>query len=236
MRGCECSGKVLPLYDDQKTSTFPVLTILLIAVNTLVFALWQVPLGVNESVMHAALVPAEWTQAPGVVTFHHMINSMFMHGSWMHLIGNMWFMWIFGNNVEDAMGHFRFIIFYLVCGALADFAHIAYDPQSQVPMIGASGAVSGVLGAYLVLHPRASVVTLVPLGIFTRLMELPAFVFLLFWIALQIFSQMASAVPSRHPGQGGGVAYLAHIGGFAAGLALIFFFKKERRSRSVERF
>lgn len=223
---------MLPLYDDQKTRTFPALTILLIAANTLVFALWQVPLGINESVREAALVPAEWTQSPGMVTLRHMLNSMFMHGSWMHLIGNMWFMWIFGNNVEDAMGSARFLLFYLLCGIAADFAHIATSPESMVPMIGASGAVSGVLGAYLVLHPRARVTTLIPLGILTRLVDVPAWVFLLFWIGLQFLYQVVTQVPARHHmSESGGVAYMAHIGGFIAGLLLIFFFKKEPRSR-----
>lgn len=223
---------MFPLYDDQKTRLAPVLTILLIVVNALVFAMWQLPLGIDRSVQLAALVPAEWTAAPGPVTARHMIDSMFMHGSWMHLIGNMWFMWIFGNNVEDAMGHVRFIFFYLLCGVAADFAHIAASPESMVPMIGASGAVSGVLGAYLVLHPQARVTTLIPLGILTRLVEIPAWIFLLFWIGLQFLYQVVSQVPARHHmSEGGGVAYMAHIGGFIAGLLLIFFFKKEPSSR-----
>ena len=227
---------MIPLRDDQPTRTFACITVVIIAINAWVFAGWQVPVGIERSVLHAAMRPVEFTHSPTPESFGHLISSMFMHGSWMHLIGNMWFLWIFGNNIEDAMGHFRFIIFYLVVGVLADFAHIAYDPRSHVPMIGASGAVSGVLGAYLVLHPQARVTTLIPLGIFTRLIDVPAYLFLLFWIGLQILSQMASAVPSRRPGEGGGVAYLAHIGGFFAGLILIFFFKKEHRSPSVQRF
>lgn len=226
---------MIPIRDDLPTKTFAFITLIIIAVNAWVFAEWQLPLGIERSVRLAAMVPAAFTNAPPPDAFRHMIASMFMHGSWMHLIGNMWFLWIFGNNIEDAMGHFRFVIFYLVCGVLADFAHIAYSPESRVPMIGASGAVSGVLGAYLVLHPKARVTTLIPIWIFIRFFEIPAFVFLLIWIGIQILSQMASAVPSRHPGAGGGVAYLAHIGGFFAGLLLIFFFKKEHRSSSVQR-
>ncbi|SRR5581483_6827919 len=226
---------MLPLYDDQPTKRFPGLTILLIALNVWIFVSWQLRVGIDRSVMLAALVPAEITHGASLdYSIAHMLASMFMHGSWMHLIGNMWFMWIFGNNIEDATGHFRFIIFYLICGFAADAAFIAFSPNSNVPMIGASGAVSGVLGAYLVLHPQARVTTLIPLGIFTRLIELPAFLFLLLWIALQVLSQLASQVPERH--QGGGVAYLAHIGGFLAGLILIFFFQKGGRSRSVNRY
>ena len=226
---------MFPLYDDQQTKTFPFVTILLVAVNAWIFAAWQLRVGIEKSVHLAALVPAEWSHAPTPISFSHMLASMFMHGSWMHLIGNMWFMWIFGNNVEDAVGHFRFVIFYFVCGVCADFSHIAATPFSHVPMIGASGAISGVLGAYLVLHPRAMVTTLVPLGIFTRLIDIPAAFFLLYWIVIQILSQAASQVPSRHAAASGGVAYLAHIGGFFTGLVLIFFFKKNARSVSLNR-
>ncbi|MEA3187810.1 MAG: hypothetical protein QOD99_1640 [Chthoniobacter sp.] len=223
---------MFPLYDDQRTKRFPALTILIILVNAWVFIAWQLRVGIDQSVMLAALVPAEVTHgAPFNYSAAHMLASMFMHGSWMHLIGNMWFMWIFGNNIEDATGFIRFGFFYLICGFAADAAFIAFSPESQVPMIGASGAVSGVLGAYLVLHPTARVTTLVPLGLFTRLVDIPAFLFLLLWIGLQILSQMASQVAARQ--HGGGVAYLAHIGGFAAGLVLIFFFQKRTRSRSL---
>jgi membrane associated rhomboid family serine protease len=220
---------MLPLHDDQQTRRFPFVTILIIALNVAVFAGWQLCVGLPQSVALAAMVPAEFTQSPSPQAVAHMIASMFMHGSWMHLIGNMWFMWIFGNNIEDATGHARFTVFYFVCGILADFAHIFATPNSVTPMIGASGAVSGILGAYLMLHPNARISTFIPLGIFFRVLELPAYVFLLIWIGFQILSQMASGVAShRH---GGGVAYLAHIGGFCAGLFLIFFFKEERRSR-----
>lgn len=226
---------MIPLHDNQPTKIFPLITLVFIAINAWVFIGWQLQVGMEQSVKLAAMVPAEFTQSPAVGDLRNMVSSMFMHGGWMHLIGNMWFLWIFGNNIEDSMGHFRFIIFYLLCGIAADFAHIAASPLSSVPMIGASGAVSGVLGAYLVLHPRARVVTLVPLGLFTRLIELPAWIFLIIWIVLQILSQVVLQMQVRE-GPQGGVAYLAHIGGYIAGLALIFFFKKGARSRSVERF
>ena len=226
---------MIPLHDDQPTKIVPFVTIVLILINAWVFIGWQLQVGIERSVMQAAMVPAEFTGSPEPGDFRNMLSSMFMHGGWMHLIGNMWFLWIFGNNIEDAMGHVRFVVFYLLCGVLADFAHIAASPFSTVPMIGASGAVSGVLGAYLVLHPRARVMTLVPLGLFTRIMPLPAWMFLLLWIVLQIVSQLVLLGRTNQSPQGG-VAYLAHIGGYVAGLVLIFFFKKERRSRSVERF
>lgn len=198
---------------------------LIIVANVFVFAGWQLQVGLRESVALAALVPAELTHHPSIDTAENLITSMFMHGGWMHLLGNMWFLWIFGNNIEDATGHFRFVIFYLLCGILAAFAHIAAEPDAAVPLVGASGAISGVLGAYLMLHPRATITTLVPLGLFTRLIEVPAFLFLLLWIGLQVLSQAAS----RANTSGGGIAYLAHIGGFVAGLILIFIFKKRRR-------
>jgi len=216
---------MLPLYDDQPTSRVPAVTVLLIIINAIVFVGWQLRIGLQESVVIGAMVPSEFTQSPSPADVKNMISSMFMHGGWAHLIGNMWFLWIFGNNIEDACGHVRFLLSYLLCGFVADFAHIAAAPNSMVPMIGASGAVSGVLGAYLILHPKAKVTAFVPLGIVARVMQVPAFLFLVLWIGLQVFSQVASiGLP-----EGGGVAYLAHIGGFVAGLALIFLFRKRQK-------
>jgi membrane associated rhomboid family serine protease len=182
--------------------------------------------GLEKSVALAALTPVELTQhSPSAV--RDLFSSMFMHGSWMHLIGNMWFLWIFGNNVEDATGPIRFLIFYLLCGVLAALAHVGADPQSVIPLVGASGAVSGVLGAYLVKHPTAYVRTAIPIGFIIRVADIPAFVFLLIWIGLQIFSQAVSGVP----GERGGVAYLAHIAGFVAGVVLIFVFQRRRQTQ-----
>ena len=217
---------MIPLRDDEPTRTFPFVTVAIIVLNALVFAGWQLQVGLQQSVALAALVPVEVTTgAPGAIT--NVFTSMFMHGGWMHLIGNMWFLWIFGNNIEDACGSIRFTAFYLACGIAAVAAHIFAAPDSAAPLVGASGAVSGVLGAYLLKHPRATVLTLVPLGFFTRLMHVPAPLFLLIWIGLQILQQMAT--PSRLGG--GGVAYLAHIGGFVAGMAFIFIF--QRRDEAI---
>jgi membrane associated rhomboid family serine protease len=221
---------MIPLYDDQPGRSFPAFTILLILANVAVFAFWQLGVGLQESVALAALTPVELSQySPGAV--RDLFSSMFMHGSWMHLIGNMWFLWIFGNNVEDATGSVRFLIFYLLCGVLATVAHVLADPHSTVPLVGASGAVSGVLGAYLIKHPTAYVRTVIPLGFIIRIADVPAFVFLLIWIGLQIFSQAVSRVP----GDQGGVAYLAHIGGFIAGVLLIFLFQKREQPQPHRR-
>jgi membrane associated rhomboid family serine protease len=145
---------------------------------------------------------------------------MFLHGSWMHLIGNMWFLWVFGNNIEDSMGHARYLIFYLICGALATAAHLASAPGSPIPTVGASGAISGIMGAYLVLYPRVRVFTLFFFVIFIRVIPIPAWVMLLWWFGLQVLSGSVLA------GSGGGVAFWAHVGGFVAGVVLIKLFAK----------
>jgi membrane associated rhomboid family serine protease len=149
------------------------------------------------------------------------LTSMFLHGSWFHLIGNMWFLWVFGNNIEDAMGHSRFVLFYLVCGLLAAAAQVLADPASPIPMVGASGAISGVMGAYLVLYPRVRVHTLVFLGFFITRWTLPAYLMLLYWALIQLLGSIPSLAGAQ---AGGGVAFMAHLGGFAAGVALIKLF------------
>ena len=152
-----------------------------------------------------------------------ILTSMFMHGSWMHLIGNMWFLWVFGNNIEDSMGHMRFIIFYLLCGVLASLTHIVTDPGSAVPTVGASGAISGVMGAYMVLYPKVRVHTLIFLVFYIRVFLLPAWVLLAQWFVIQLVSGAGTL-----GAEGGGVAFWAHIGGFVAGLALIKLFERPR--------
>lgn len=217
---------MIPLYDDQPSRSTPVVTVLLILANAAVFIFWQLGVGLEESIEIGALVPYELTHhVPGAFT--RIWTSMFMHGGWMHLLGNMWFLWIFGDNVEDVCGKFGYLCFYLACGALATVAYALSDPSSTTPMLGASGAISGVLGAYLVKFPRASVRTLIPLGIFTRIIDVPAFVFLLFWIGMQLFFQVAASaqMAAAHHHESGGVAYLAHLGGFVAGIILIFLFQ-----------
>jgi membrane associated rhomboid family serine protease len=158
----------------------------------------------------------------------NLITSMFLHGSWMHLIGNMWFLWLFGNNVEDSMTRPRFVAFYLLTGLAAALAQVAAEPASPVPMVGASGAISGVMGAYLVLFPRVRVYTMVPLGFILTSMALPAWVMLIYWAFLQFAGGITSVVSER----AGGVAFWAHLGGFVAGVVLVKVF--ERRDRVLD--
>jgi membrane associated rhomboid family serine protease len=154
-----------------------------------------------------------------------LFSSMFMHGSWMHLLGNMWFLWLFGNNVEDSMTRPRFLAFYLLTGLTAALAQVAANPASEVPMVGASGAISGVMGAYLVLFPRVRVYTLVPLGFILQSMALPAWGMLIYWAFLQFAGGITSVVSE----QGGGVAFWAHLGGFVAGVVLVKLFERTDR-------
>jgi rhomboid family protein len=218
---------VIPLKDSNPTERFPIVTVLLIGLNILVF-LFEVSLGKGQGEFFVgtfALVPARLFHAatalpgpfPAGVT---LFTSMFLHGGLFHLAGNMLYLWIFGNNVEDAMGRFRFIVFYLLCGIAAAVGHAMTDTQSLVPMIGASGAISGILGAYLLLYPQARVLTLFILGFFVRMIEVPAIVVLGFWFVFQFLNALVAQ------GGGGGVAWYAHIGGFLAGMMLIGLFKK----------
>jgi len=220
---------MLPLRDDVPTRTQPYVTVGLIAACVLVF-LWQLslPSGADTvAIYRFGVVPAvllgparlapELQAVPAALT---VITSMFLHGGFLHVGGNMLYLWIFGNNVEDAMGHGRFLAFYLLCGVVAAMTQSLAAPDSTVPMIGASGAISGVLGAYLLLHPHARVVTLVFLGFFVTLLRLPAALVLGVWILIQVLQALAS-----QPGQGG-VAVLAHVGGFVTGIALIGLFKR----------
>ena len=219
---------MIPLRDDNPTSITPFVTYALIAACILVF-LWQMSLGekgfeaavlalgvIPAALLGDARLPPELYLVPPVAT---VFSSMFLHGGFMHLAGNMLYLWIFGNNVEDSMGHTRFVIFYLLCGVAAVLAQALPNPGSTIPMIGASGAISGVLGAYLLLFPRAHVLVLIPLGVFTRLIHLPAMFVLGFWFVLQLIN---SALVE---GGQGGVAWGAHIGGFVAGMILIPVFK-----------
>ena len=219
---------MIPLHDDNPTKINPVVTIILIVACVLVF-LWQqfleadaqqrlaYSLGMIPAVLlQGHVLPPELVAIPSWLT---LFTSMFLHGGWMHLIGNILYLWIFGNNIEDVMGHKRFIVFYLMCGFGAALTQALPDADSAIPMIGASGAISGVLGAYLLLYPHARVLVLIPLGVLTRVINLPAMVVLGFWFVLQIFSSLMT------DGNQGGVAWGAHIGGFLTGMALIPFFK-----------
>jgi membrane associated rhomboid family serine protease len=180
----------------------------------------------------ARLVPVRGIpQEPGPsLIWLTLLTSMFMHGGFMHIAGNMLYLWIFGDNIEDNFGHGKFIIFYLLCGFAAAFAQIFVDPDSAVPSLGASGAIAGVLGAYLIQFPRNRVRTLIPLGFLFTTFELPAIVVIGFWIVIQIFSQYTAMASAKHAS--GGVAYMAHIGGFAAGLLLCFVFRSRSRAYS----
>ena len=219
---------MIPLRDDNPTTIQPVVTIILIVLSSLIF-LWQLSLGsrgFEAAVMSLGVIPAtllggktlppELALVPPTLT---VFTSMFLHGGWMHLIGNMLYLWIFGNNVEDAMGHLRFVIFYLLCGVAAVLAQSLPNMASTLPMIGASGAISGILGAYLLLYPHARVLVLIPLGFYSRLVHLPAMAVLGFWFVLQLISTALSDP------QAGGVAFGAHIGGFIAGMILLPLFK-----------
>jgi membrane associated rhomboid family serine protease len=165
---------------------------------------------------------------PAFFTFPTLVSSMFLHGSWSHVIGNMWYLWIFGDNVEDRVGHGRFIIFYLLCGVAAALTQIGADPSSTLPTIGASGAIAGVMGAYFVLYPQSRVLTLLP-WIFIQIVELPAIVLLGFWFLMQVFSGIGSIAMTSSSHGGGGVAFMAHVGGFIVGAAGIFVFRRRQR-------
>jgi len=216
---------MIPLRDDIPTERLPVVTIGLIILNTAVF-LYQLSLGPQAEafIFNYGAIPYQIVfggESPAGVNFPSkltLLTSMFLHGGWMHLIGNMLYLWIFGNNIEDQLGHFVYLIFYVACGLLAGLAHILSDPSSQVPSVGASGAIAGVLGAYLIKFPKARILTLIWLGFFVRLVYIPAIFVLGFWFVLQIIA----GLPTVGAGQTGGIAYFAHIGGFVAGIILFF--------------
>ena len=204
---------MIPLKDENPTENFPHITIFLITSNTLIF-LYQIsqPMTVFAIFENYGLIPAKLIETP-IRTYPTIYSSMFLHSGVSHLAGNMLYLWIFGNNIEDVLGKFRFIIFYLVCGTIASMGHIIIDFQSDTPMVGASGAISGILGAYLVLFPFARVKTLVFLGFFITIVRVPAIMLLVIWILIQVFSGVVSG--------DGGVAWFAHIGVFIAGMLLI---------------
>ncbi len=238
---------MIPLKDDVPSRTVPVVNYALVALNVLAFVLeLRMGPGLGRFFSQAAVIPALYTGPSGrfglIDVFATSLDpelgprvfvSMFLHGGILHILGNMLYLWIFGDNVEDRMGHLRYLIFYFLCGWAAAYAHIWADSTSRLPSIGASGAIAGVLGAYLVLFPRARVVTLLPLGFFSQLVRIPAIFFLGFWFLQQfILGALSLNAPTA---QTGGVAWWAHIGGFAAGLALVGLFQRSpRRPRARE--
>ena len=223
---------MIPLRDNVPSRTYPLVNITFILINVAVF-LYQLMLGpeLNLFVRDYAVVPFRYFHdvyvgprggiAPvsGVDLVIPLFTSMFMHGGWLHLIGNMLYLWIFGDNVEDRLGHFRYVVFYLLCGLTASLAHIWFNPNSRVPSLGASGAIAGVLSAYMLLYPRARVLVLLPLWFYFTTFEAPALLFLGFWFVQQfLYGLFSLSVASA---QTGGVAWWAHIGGFVSGAILL---------------
>lgn len=229
---------MIPLRDDQPSRIKPVVTVTLLVVNVLFF-FYELSLGprLQEFLMGSAFVPARLFGEPpygglGELQLGGALLSMFLHGGWAHIGGNMLFLWIFGDNVEDRLGHVRFLVFYLGCGFLATYAQAVAQPELAVPTVGASGAIAGVLGAYLFLHPSARIHTLVFLGFFLTTFEVPALVFLPFWFLFQFISGVA-ALGATTSAQAGGVAWFAHIGGFVAGPLLLLALGGRRRPRQA---
>ena len=236
-------ARLFPLRDENPTSLTPLITYLLVGANVAAWILIQ-GAGISEDVLAGAVcafgaIPAEITGAaegfravelgPGLppcmlggLTNGALFTSMFMHGSWFHLISNLWFLWIFGNNIEDSMGHLRFLAFYLVAGVLAALAHVVATPASPVPMVGASGAISGVMGAYLLLYPRVRIQTFFFFIIFFRVIPIPAWIVLVWWFVLQVLSGVSAPVDAA------GVAFWAHIGGFLTGVLLVKIFENRQ--------
>jgi len=234
---------MIPIRDTIPSRHAPVVTVLLIAVNAFIFFLeLLLPQGRLEELFYLfGIVPARyahprWAQSVGFPGHDYwpFLTSMFLHGGWMHVVGNMWTLWIFGDNVEDRMGPLRFLTFYLLCGVAAGVLHLMTSPNSIVPTVGASGAIAGVMGAYFVLFPRSTVITLVPVLFLPLFIELPAIVFLAFWYLSQLFSGLFALGAQ---GSVGGIAWWAHAGGFIAGLALHRLFlapyRQPRRFRAV---
>lgn len=216
---------MIPLKDVIPSRTVPFVTIALIVLNSLVF-LFEVSLPdpVLEGFFRLyGVVPADFT----VMT---ALTSMFLHGGWLHFLGNMLYLWIFGDNVEDQLGHGRFLLFYLICGVAAALAHVFMNPDSLAPTIGASGAIAGVMGAYFVLYPHSRILALLPLFVYWEVIEVPAIFFLGIWFVMQFFSGVGS-IAMRAPASSGGVAFWAHVAGFLAGVVTVFLFRKPSRTQ-----
>ena len=238
---------MFPYHDENETQRTPYVTMALIAMNAIMWLLVQgagEAMALARSVCELGLIPGELTTSlpPGArfpmgeglvcltdpgPQYTNLLTSMFLHGSWMHLLGNMWFLWLFGNNIEDSMTRPRFIAFYVLTGLAAALAQTFANPASEIPMVGASGAISGVMGAYLVLFPKVRVYTIVPLGFFIQTFALPAWGMLIYWMFLQFAGGITSVVAEE--GGGGGVAFWAHIGGFVAGVVLVKVFENRKR-------
>lgn len=214
---------MIPLYDTVRTRKFPLVNWLLIAANVLAFwyELQMSPTGVERFIRTWGLTPARFIHNPSVAWIT-IFTAMFLHGGWFHLISNMWFLYIFGDNVEARMGSFRYLIFYLLSGVAAGLMQTYILPTSQEPMIGASGAIAGVLGAYLVSYPRARIASLVPIIFIFWVIKIPAWIFLIFWFLTQIYSGLFM----MQGGAASGIAWWAHIGGFVFGMLMVSFFAR----------
>ena len=207
---------MFPLRDTQPSYSKPVVTVLLIVVNLLVF-LFEFsldPYMLNAFIAQYGLIPD-----PRYFHVSAIFTSMFVHGGWLHVLGNMWFLWIFGDNIEDILGHEKFLLFYIGCGVAAALTQVYFAGDSRVPMVGASGAIAGVMGAYMIKFPRSRILTLIPIIIFFTTIELPAWVMLIYWFAIQLFSGVGSISETQYAQ--GGTAFFAHVGGFVAGMVLI---------------
>jgi membrane associated rhomboid family serine protease len=214
---------MIPLRSTERTYAAAVATGTLIVINILIF-LYEisiVPLAQEPFVMRWGIVPDQITGH-----LYTLFTSMFLHGGWLHLLGNMMFLWVFGRNVEDLIGSGPFLVFYLACGVAAGVTQVVTNPYSRLATIGASGAIAGVMGAYLVKFPRARIVTLVPIIIFITTMEIPAWIMLIWWFVIQLFSGFGSLATANY--NGGGTAWFAHIGGFVAGMLIIRKFPAKR--------
>ncbi len=227
---------MFPIRDENPARSTAWMTILLIAANACVFLIqWLLSdLDVERLVMRAALIPARLgggVEMPGLPPALTLVTSQFLHGGLLHLGGNMLFLWIFGNNVEDEMGPFRFLVFYLLCGIAAGGIHFATAPDSTIPTVGASGAISGVLGAYALLFPRARIFTLVILVFYISVVPIPALLWVGIWFVLQLLSGIATGTAT-----GGGVAWFAHVGGLVAGVALVYLFRRRRPPPRISPF
>jgi membrane associated rhomboid family serine protease len=222
---------MIPLRDNIPSSSYPVVTVALIGVNVLVF-LYELQLGpkLEPFLLTNGFVPARYLYLAATepwnlpARFLPMFTSLFLHGGWLHLIGNMWTLWIFGDNVEDRLGKGRFLLYYVVCGLAAAYVHYLTGPQSGVPVVGASGAIAGIMGGYVVLFPHARILTLLPIFIFIQIVNVPAVFFLVFWFFAQLLNGMVATAASF----GGGVAWWAHVGGFLAGAGMMLSRRRPR--------
>lgn len=221
---------MIPLKDDIESYSRPFVTYIILGINILIY-LYEFSLGPYKEnfIYNFGTIPYELFSNFGLKPCLTIFSSMFIHANFMHLAGNMLFLWVFADNVEDLFGHIKFLFFYLFCGIAAVLLHSITTPGSKIPMVGASGAISGVMGAYLIFYPRARILSLVPLGFFLRITLIPSIFFMGIWFLYQFLFGFATFGM-----KGGGVAYFAHIGGFIAGLLLALPFRKRRRKRDID--